>query len=263
VTNLDDAYANRTYIDGADDFPPRWDAAAAAFRQALGNRAQLGLAYGSGPRNGFDLFTPDDTPHGTLVFVHGGYWRMFDRSTWSHFASAALARGWAVAMPSYDLCPDVRITDITCQISAAVQAIAARTRGPISLTGHSAGGHLVARMLDPQVLPYDVARRLDTVVPISPLSDLRPLLQTSMNDDFRLTPETAAAESPIFTTDRHPARAAVWVGADERPAFLDQAGWLSEAWDIDMCIAPAKHHFDVIDALRDPESTLMRLLTDT
>jgi acetyl esterase/lipase len=259
---LDDAYANAASIGNADAFPPRWQAAAQALRDRLGGTARLGVAYGKDEREKFDLFLPDGAPKGTVIFIHGGYWKAFDRTDWSHLAAGPLARGWAVAMPSYDLCPNVRISQITRQIAAAVQAIAAQTDGPIALTGHSAGGHLAARMLAPALTSPEVAARILTVVPISPLSDLRPLLRTSMNDDLGMDAAEAAAESPVLMTDRIPARVTVWVGADERPAFLDQARWLAEAWGVDCMVAPEKHHFDVIDALENPESELVRILTE-
>ncbi|MDT8329334.1 MAG: alpha/beta hydrolase, partial [Roseovarius sp.] len=184
--NLDDAYANVPYIPGGAGYPARWSEQAQAFRDVLAaeRRAELGLSYGPSERQAFDLFHPEGAAKGLLVFVHGGYWLRFDRSFWSHLAAGALVRGWAVAMPSYDLCPEVRIADITAQIARAVTAAAARVDGPIALAGHSAGGHLVARMAVPGVLPDDVAARLSHVMPISPVSDLRPLLETSMNADF-------------------------------------------------------------------------------
>jgi len=257
----DDAYANGAHIPDAKGYVPRWTAEAEAFRAARAGRAELGLSYGSGARQVLDLFLPDDAPRGTVVFVHGGYWRAFDRTVWSHLAAGPLARGWAVAMPSYDLCPDVRISQITRQIAAAVQMVAARMSGPISLTGHSAGGHLVARMLDRAVIPAAVADRLRHVVPISPLSDLRPLLRTAMNDDLRLTMEEARAESPVLMRERYAVPVTVWVGGAERPAFLDQARWLSAAWAGEHVVAEGLHHFNVIDALAAPESDLVRRLT--
>ena len=80
-----------------------------------------------------------------------------------------------------------------------------------------------------------------------------------MNADLGLDAAEAAAESPVL----HPAPGAdlhVWVGAAERPAFLDQARWLSEAWKAPLTIAPSKHHFDVIDGLADPDSGLTEVL---
>ncbi|WP_424985512.1 alpha/beta hydrolase [Microbulbifer sp. S227A] len=258
---LDDAYANGAYIDDAAAYPPRWASAASGFRAALGARAEIALPYGPAARQVLDLFHPETPPMGTAIFVHGGYWLKFDRSSWSHLARGLLARGWAVAMPSYDLCPAVPIATITRQIAQAVQYVARHSTGPLSIAGHSAGGHLSARMLDRALIPAEVAARFRTILPISPLSDLRPLRRTSMNADFRMTMADATAESPILMQNRHDARVAIWVGADERPAFLDQARWLAEAWDIPHVIAPGRHHFDVIDLLQDADSDLVDMLT--
>ena len=258
---LDDAYANGAYIEGAADYPPRWVASAEDFRNSLHERARLDIPYATGTRHKFDLFLPEGEPVGLFVFVHGGYWLAFDKSTWSHLARGALERGWAVAMPSYDLCPAVRIADITKQVAQAVVAAAGEVAGPIVLAGHSAGGHLVARMLDKAVLPEAVGSRIRTVVPISPLSDLRPLLLTSMNEKFKMTSEDAKAESPVEMKNRYPAEVTVWVGGAERPAFLDQAIWLVEAWDADHVIAFEKHHFNVIEPLADRESDLVAVIT--
>jgi len=259
--DLDDAYANGAYIAGAEDYPPRWAASAEDFRNSLHERSRLDIPYGDGARHRFDLFLPEGAPKGVFVFVHGGYWLAFDKSSWSHLAVGALAHGWAVAMPSYDLCPDVRIKDITRQVAQAVVRIAAEVPDvPISLAGHSAGGQLVARMLDKDLIPAEVGDRLKIVIPISPLADLLPLLRTSMNDKFQMDCNSARAESPVEMQDRYPAGVTVWVGAEERPSFLDQAQWLADAWQADHVIAFGKHHFNVVDPLADPESDLVRLL---
>lgn len=256
----EDAYANATHIPGGADYPARWASAAAehrALEQAVG-RAMLNLSYGPAERERFDLFYPAGRPEGLVVFVHGGYWLRFDKSTWSHLAAGPTARGWAVAMPSYTLAPGARIADITAQVARAVAAAAGRVAGPLVITGHSAGGHLAARMLCADVgLPE--ADRVVRGLLISPLSDLRPLMKTKMNADLGIDAAEARAESPIF----HPAPEAevhLWVGGDERPAFLDQARWLAEAWGASLTVEPARHHFDVIEGLADPESAMIRAL---
>lgn len=257
---LDDAYANAAYIPMADAYPPRWERQAAAFRDALGERAKLGIPYGSSPRQAYDFFRCEATAAGTMIFVHGGYWLRFDRSFWSHLATGALALGWDVAMVSYDLCPQVRIAQITDQVACAISQLAAHTDGPISLTGHSAGGHLVARMLAPGMLRADVLGRICSVAPISPVADLRPLLQTSMNEAFQMEMGDAEAESPVLQpAPDTPVR--IWVGAEERPVFLEQAAALAAAWDSPQVVVPDLHHFDIIEALRDPDSAMVRFLT--
>jgi len=248
----DDAYANAAYIPGADAYPDAWARAAAQFRD--NTRCELDLAYGEGPRQRYDLFHPNRLAKGVVVFVHGGYWLRFDKSYWSHLAAGPLAHGWAVAMPSYDLCPEVRIADIGRQIMAAMTNIAFKVPGPIRLVGHSAGGHLVARA----AVAASGARwqdRLEGVVPISPVADLAPLMKTSMNDTLHIDAAEAAAESPVHLPAPN-APVVVWVGADERPVFVEQAQGLAAAWSSELIMDVGRHHFDVIAALEDPASAL-------
>ncbi|GHD99058.1 esterase [Defluviimonas sp. 20V17] len=264
---MDRAYDNGGFIPGAADYPPRWAAKAEAFRDQLGPRALLGLPYAAGDRNWLDLFLPEGMPRGLMVFIHGGYWLRFDPRVWSHLAAGALARGWACAMPAYTLAPAARIAQMTQEIGAAIGAAATRVGadagGPIVVTGHSAGGHLSARMAcEDAPLPGPIAARLRRVVPISPLSDLRPLAQSSMNDKLQLQPAETLAESPALLARRAECEAAVWVGGQERPAFLWQARLLSEAWGCAWHVDPGKHHFNVIDGLEDGTSALTGAVLD-
>lgn len=254
ASEADRAYANGAFIAGADEYPPKWAAAAAAFRAGLGARADVGLAYGPKPRHRFDLFLPEGSrPRGLMVHVHGGYWRAYGREDWSHLAAGALARGWACAMPSYTLAPEARIADITVEIGMAVRAAQARVPGPLVVTGHSAGGHLAARMACADG-PEGVVR----VVPISPVVELAPLMQTELNATLQIDEAEAASESPARLTPRDGIAAHVWVGGDERPSFLWHARTLSENWACAWTVAPGLHHFNVIDAMADPDSALMQ-----
>ncbi|MBU2963804.1 alpha/beta hydrolase [Citreicella sp. C3M06] len=255
--DLSDSYANGPYIAQAEDYPPRWAGAAAHFRKAmaLSGRLREGLSYGPAGRNRFDLVLPKGSAAGLVVFVHGGYWMKFGRADWTHLAGGAVARDWAVALPSYEHCPQVRISDITRQIADAITAAAVEVSGPIRLAGHSAGGHLVARMLAGGLLPDAVAGRLAHVMPISPLSDLRPLLQTDLNATLGLDAAEAEAESPVLMPQPM-VPVTAWVGGDERPAFIDQARWLSQAWGCGLVIEEGRHHFNVIDGLAAPDSAI-------
>ena len=51
-----------------------------------------------------------------VVFIHGGYWQALDGSFFSHLAAGLNAHGVSVAIPSYDLCPQVSIEDIIAQM---------------------------------------------------------------------------------------------------------------------------------------------------
>ena len=260
----DDAYANGAYIQNAEEYPPRWAAKALAFRAALQSRdkCQLDIPYGAHEREKFDLFLPDAAPRGLVVFVHGGYWLAFDKSSFSHLAAGAVAREYAVAMPSYVLAPEVPIATITRQIAAAINTAAGMVAGPIYLTGHSAGGHLVTRMLCADITwPGCFPARIARVVSISGVHDLRPLLNTKMNVQFKMDDDGAAAESPLLHGDHMPVPVLAWVGGDERPVFVQQSKWLARDWaNAEVVIEPGKHHFDVIDGLEEGQSALTNAL---
>ena len=83
-----------------------------------------------------------------------------------------------------------------------------------------------------------------------------------MNKQFKMDAEAARAESPVEMQARYDVPVTVWVGAEERPAFLDQAVWLSDAWGADHVIAFGKHHFNVIDPLADPDSDMVALIVN-
>ena len=186
---IDDAYDNGSHIPDSASFVARWPAAADAFRKTLhtAGRARLDLRYGTAEAECLDLFLPAAPGKGLMVFVHGGYWRAFGRKDWSHLAKGAVDEGYAVAIPSYTLCPAIRISGITRQIKSAVECVAQAVDGPIFLTGHSAGGHLVARLCCEDImLQEEVANRIQRIVPISGLFD-------SASADQRLHERAAAA----------------------------------------------------------------------
>jgi arylformamidase len=254
----DRAYANGDFIAGSADYPPCWRAAAGEFRVNLGQRARLDLPYGPAPRNKFDLFMPKGAARGLMMFIHGGYWLAFDRKDFSHLAAGAVARGYACALPSYTLAPHARIAEITREIVAALDAAAAMVAGPITVTGHSAGGHLAARLANTDIATQSTGRIADCI-PISPIADLCPLMPTSMNADLRIDAGECAAQSPARLPLRANVHAHIWVGAQERPAFLWQARTLSENWNCPWTAAQNCHHFNVIDELQDPDSALTLL----
>lgn len=251
----DDAYANAAHIFQSDSYPPRWQAQSRALLDRWSHQA---LDYGPHPRQQMDLVFPKGTPLGLMVYIHGGYWLRFDRSYWTFLAEAALHQGYAVAMPSYPLCPEVTIAQITTSVAQAVQMAADAVPGPIRLTGHSAGGHLAARMLCSDVALPCRARIVQALL-ISPLTDLRHMQKTAMAEPLQLTDAAAAAESPVL----HAAPSVpvtLWVGGAERPVFLDHAAWLAKAWDCPLTVEPGKHHFDVIDGLADADHPLFQAL---
>ncbi|QBY01276.1 alpha/beta hydrolase [Rhodophyticola sp. CCM32] len=263
IQDWDDAFANMAYIPGSEDLPDRWTARAAAYRDS-GVRIELDLPYGKHPRERFDMVWPGGAPKGLVVFVHGGYWMRLDKSYWTDLAEGARARGWAVCLPSYTLAPEARIAHMTRQIGQAITVAAGQVAGPIRLSGHSAGGHLVSRMIcDDTPLAADVLARVAHTMSISGLHDLRPLMWTGMNDTLHLDAAEASAESAVLHWPAGNPCLTTWVGGGERPEFIRQTQILAQLWqglDADTrCVVDGTHdHFTVIEGLNNPESDIIR-----
>ncbi len=268
VTDWEAAYTNGAYIVNGNQWPAAWVEPAKAFRDNLtaAGRAKLDLAYGPAERNRFDLFLPESRPKGLVVFVHGGYWLQLDKSYWSHLAAGSIATGYAVAIPSYTLCPEDRIGGIGKEIAAAITAAAEIVDGPIVLTGHSAGGQLVARMMT-TTSPLNEAflKRIRHVLAISGLHDLRPIMKRSMNAQLRIDDAEARTESPALLEPVDSIRLTCWVGGAERAEFIRQNALLANIWTglgaaTEVVVEPDKHHYTVLDGLTDAEHPLTRTL---
>ena len=261
----DDAYQNGKYISGGDEYLGMWKVTSATYRESLPeSRREIGLAYGAHKREVYDLFLPEGLPKGVLIFIHGGYWQSLDQSLWSHLAAGPMAHGWAVAMPGYPLCPEVSMADITKSIVRAVGSIGEKIAGEIIICGHSAGGHLTARMACTDIaLPH--AARVRQYVGLSGVYDLRPLMRTGLNEALRLNMACAASESPALKTPRKDVRLLAWVGENERPEFLRQTALLGNIWRgafaNTRCVhAKGHHHFSVIGDLAKAQSPLTKAL---
>jgi arylformamidase len=248
----------------------RWAADSAAARERL--EANLNLRYGSAPGQTVDLF-PSAGGRGTLLFIHGGYWRALDKRDHSFVAPPLVARGIGVAVINYDLCPQVSIAHIVDQCREAVVWL--RREGPrhgvsaqrLVVAGHSAGGHLTAMLVATDWLAHGIPGAIAGAAAVSGIFDLEPLLQVSFNSDLKLDAAQARAMSPIHLRPRAAVPLVLAAGADETSAFIRQSWQLWERWT--ECHAPgregplliaARHHFSVLSDLGDPASALTRAL---
>ena len=253
-------YNNRALVPDHPAVMARWREAAEAARAASPPRE---IAYGPGPREVMDLFSAGpDAP--IVVFLHGGYWQALDKSWFSGIAPALLAHGVSLAIPSYDLCPDVRLGVILRQVRAAVDAVRERSGARPVVFGHSAGGHMAACMLS--------EGRASAAVAISGVFDLAPLIPTSLNTALDLEAREAAALSPVHwpvPNGSTPGGTVLdcLVGAEESPEFLRQSRMMADHWggrgvETRYEALPGLNHFTVLDPLFDAESRVVARIAD-
>ena len=110
-------YNNRARVPENPALMAGWAKDAAAYRL---KHAPRSMTYGPGRRNVIDVFAGDG--QGPIaVFIHGGYWQALDGSSFSHCARGLNAHGVDVAVPTYDLCPQVSIDTIIQQMRAVTR----------------------------------------------------------------------------------------------------------------------------------------------
>ena len=256
-------YNNRARVPENPALIAGWASDAAAYREQHIPRL---VRYGAGARNVIDYFRGGgDGP--IVVFIHGGYWQALDNSFFSHLAGGLNAHGIDVAIPSYDLCPDVSVDSIIAEMREACRELARLGRSLV-VSGHSAGGHLAACMLATDWPAIDASLPRDIVASaysISGLFDLGPLVETSINRALQLDAAAARAASPLFWNPPANKSLDAVVGENESAEYFRQSQDIVDVWGAAgvatrFGVVAGANHFTAIAPLADPASPMVSRL---
>ncbi len=258
-------YNNRARVPENPALMAGWAKDAAAYRELHPPRS---IAYGPGVRNNIDLFAAGGEG-AVVVFIHGGYWQALDGSAFSHCARGLNTHGIDVAIPSYDLCPQVSVEAIIQQMRAAMRALA-RLGRPLVVSGHSAGGHLAACMIAtdwPSLDPSLPKELVSAAYSISGLFDLVPLVGTSINKALQLSEAVAKGVSPLFWKPPVHGSLDAVVGGEESAEYFRQSRIMAEAWaaaglSTRYETLSGANHFTAIAPLADPGSPMILRLKE-
>ncbi|OGK97052.1 MAG: hypothetical protein A3E31_17850 [Candidatus Rokubacteria bacterium RIFCSPHIGHO2_12_FULL_73_22] len=264
---LDREYNNREKVADAGAWLARYASDSAAARAELACR--LDVAYGDRPGETLDVFpAPGAGPAPVHVFVHGGYWHRMDKRDFSFVARGLVPAGAAVCTINYALIPTVDMDELVRQCRAAivwVHANAASFGGDpdrITVSGHSAGGHLVAVLMSTDWTalgaPADV---LKAGCGISGLYDLEPIRLCYLNEILGLSPEAARRHSPVHGVPARAGPLSLAVGGLEGREYHRQTDDLAAAWRArglvcDVLDLPGLHHFSIMGEFLNPASPL-------
>jgi arylformamidase len=261
-------YNNRARVPEYAEIFLRWAREAENYRaeRLKAGRAELGLCYGETPRGTVDLFQPDAGDEAPVaMFVHGGWWRSLEPGSFSQMARGLNARGIAVAVAGYDLCPNITIAGIVDQIRRACAFLWQRFQRRLLVYGHSAGGHLASAMVAtdwPSLYPKAPADLVPAGYAISGVFDLSPLVGISVNQDLRLDAVEARRVSTAFWTPPAGRTFDAVAGGLESGEFKRQSRLIADVWRQGGVqtryeeIAGA-NHFTILDPLIDPQSAMV------
>jgi arylformamidase len=259
-------YNNRARVPEHPSLIAGWARDAQAWRESQ-QRAFHTISYGPNARHIIDIF-PARNQGAMVVFIHGGYWQALHGSFFSHLAAGLNVHGVSVAIPSYDLCPQVSVEDIIAQMRHAARELA-RLGRRLVVSGHSAGGHLAACLLATDWRSIDAALPDDLVkaaYTISGLFDLGPLVKTSVNNALGLDQTSARQLSPLFWPAPLRGSLDAAVGGDESAEYFRQSRTIVDQWSKSIATrfaeVPGANHFTAIAPLADPHSPMTLRLRD-
>jgi arylformamidase len=268
---LDAEYNNRAKVKDAMDWIARYGAESARARAELPMR--FDVPFGPHHAERLDVFPAAAAgPAPVHVFFHGGYWHRLDKADFSFVVRALRPAGAVTVVVNYALMPTVGLDELVRQCRAAVAWVGKNARDlggdpdRIFVSGHSAGGHLVAMLLatdwpafgaPPAVVRGGCA--------ISGLYDLEPIRLCYLNDVLALTPEIARRNSPATLPAPRAGSLVLAVGADEGAEYHRQTEALAAAWRgpslaVEVLDMAGHDHFSIVAELQSPSSALARAI---
>ena len=281
MTNLAYGKYTRTELDLEYDMRRRCPHFAETFasmdvhnqRMISNFECQLDVAFGDKPGEKLDIW-PGRGGSPILLFIHGGYWKAFDKDMFRFVAERFVEAGACVVLNNYDLCPKVRMDEITRQNRAALTWIYKNANriggdpGRIHVTGHSAGGHLTGMLMatdwEQYGLPFDV---VNGAVPLSGLFDLEPLRISYLNDDLHMNEAEAIRNSPIHNLPKWMPPTVVAVGGGETDEFRRQSRIYTDAcrdagFEVSYLEVGNHDHVNVAGEMRNRLSPLTAVLME-
>lgn len=229
------------------------------------HRVSLDVPYGPSLTERMDIFhadTPDtNSPHAPVhVFFHGGYWRSLSHREFSFIVDDLVKAGITVAVVNYALCPQVRFSELVRQSQAAVAYVYTHAAelgvdsGQLSISGHSAGGHLCAMLMSTDWqgtfgLPNQLIRG---ALCVSGLYDLRPFPWSWLQPKLQLSGRDVQEFSPLWQPCRVAAPIKLAAGALESDEFARQMSRYAEhvseqGQTVTQQLLPNDDHFSILE----------------
>ena len=230
------------------------------------------IAYGKGPLQKLDIFGKNNKEDlkPLHIFIHGGYWRALDKDYHAHMSVPFNKNNILFFNINYDLCPKVTLSDICKQTIEAIVWIFNNSKHyggnnkKISISGHSAGAHLVSYLLSIDWSLYDLPKNIfQGAALISGIYNLKIVQKISVNKDINLTNKEV---QEISTLNKLP--------TFKIPLFISYGENEPEGWkhqSISYCDFLTKHdyvykvlpskddnHFSLIDTIANEDSNICK-----
>ena len=227
--------------------------------------------FGDSPESYLDIYPANKENAPVHIFIHGGYWRALSSRDFVFIAEQLVPAGVTVVAVNYDLCPQVTMSELTQQVKSSVAWVANNAEvlkidpNSITVSGHSAGGHLVGMLLATDWLAEFglPANLLKGALSVSGLFDLGPFPHSWLQPVLNLTEREVVELSPLFSEPKSKCKVLLRYGGAEPSEFARQSQTYKEyltqhGLDVDCCAVPGADHFSILDQYYLPEGSFVR-----
>ncbi|XP_065067670.1 kynurenine formamidase-like isoform X2 [Rhopilema esculentum] len=240
-------------------------------------KCDVDVQYGQSAGERMDVFFPKSSEkrekQPILVFIHGGYWQELGKDYYSFLGSVFGQYGITTIVVGYELAPKVKLKTIAGEIRNAVCSIHERfPSAPLIVSGHSAGAHLASLLLTVNWNSLGFSRSpVQGLVLISGVYDLRPLVNTYVNDALNMNTEEALMLSPMCSVDQMEFNSSCkimsLVGQYESPEFHRQSKEFAEAlrnagYKVKHDSMENTDHFSIVHNFTLPSYNLTKVIVD-
>ena len=271
---LNKQFNNSARVPEFEQIVQQWIAESEALRQQV--RFHQDLQYGIHERNRLDIFPSSEPDSPVHVFFHGGYWQSRDKEDFHFIANGFIKHKITMVSVTYPLAPQASMDDIidSCRQAMAwlYRHVTEYTGDPnrIHISGHSAGGHIVAMLMATnwkeiaEDLPGDLMKG---GCAISGLFNLLPIQLSYVNYPIGMDEATAHRNSPVHLSPGSNAPLIVTVGEAESDEYRAQSQDLVDTWSqqglsITHLPIPDANHFSILDHLATAEGVLNQAILE-
>jgi arylformamidase len=257
---LNNQYNTRLHVPDYEMYFSRWDILS---KQTVQHHTILkDIPFGDHPEERMDIFPSGNHHSKTLVFIHGGYWHLLDKTMFHFLAGHFLKYNVTTVLINYPLAPRASMEEIVASCRKALWWLhdnMKRFNGnptEIYLLGHSAGGHLATMML-----VGEEAKFVRAAISLSGLFRLEPVMLSYHNFLIGLDSKNTIQNSPVFLTPVNDSPLLLVTGTDETEEFKAQSEELCDRWkskcsNIEHLKVPQRNHYSILDAVTEYDSTL-------
>lgn len=268
---LNNQYNIRLHVPDFATYFERWEKLSSETRKKY--PIIKDIFYGENERECLDVFPSAKPNSKTLVFIHGGYWHLFDKTKFHFIAEAFYADAITTVLINYPLAPAATVDEMVASCRKAVLWLYENLRQfngdpqQVCIMGSSAGAHLAAMIIEKKWMDKNASGFIKGVCLLSGIFNLLPVQLLQLNSILNISSEIAARNSPVELIPAEECKLLVGVGENETDEFKCQSRQLYETWKdknkaIQFLELSGLNHYSMLEPLLDKESILHKAMRE-